>query len=187
MGNFMMANSTLVSMVSRDYNMHLAFCILTLELQYKSLLMATPLVHGIEDLHLILHFLEGSSWLTLPLPPDAFHYKQNIHEDWVVDGWNVSDTEHCVECVGDAFLEVYILLQGPRYYILLRRISNYSIVAIDKDQILNGGKGQSFISKKIFRLGGMAPSEWTRSVRAVRDTLVAESSWPGIDTSRRVV
>jgi len=43
------------------------------------------------------------------------------------------------------------------------------------------------ISKKIFRSGGMALSEWTRSVRAVRDTLVADYSVPGVNTTRRVV
>jgi len=42
------------------------------------------------------------------------------------------------------------------------------------------------ISKKHFRPGGMAPSEWTRSVRAVRDTPVADSSAPGVKTTRRV-
>jgi hypothetical protein len=42
------------------------------------------------------------------------------------------------------------------------------------------------ISKKYFRLGGMAPSQWTRSVRAVRDTPVADYSMPGLNTTRRV-
>ena len=43
-----------------------------------------------------------------------------------------------------------------------------------------------YISKKRFRPGGMAPSEWTRSVRAVRDTPVADYSAPGVNTTRRV-
>jgi len=42
------------------------------------------------------------------------------------------------------------------------------------------------ISKKRFRLGGMAASEWTHSIRAVRDTWVADYSTPGIVTSRHV-
>jgi hypothetical protein len=42
------------------------------------------------------------------------------------------------------------------------------------------------ISKKHLHLGGMAPSEWTRSVRAVRDTPVADYSAPGVITTRRV-
>ena len=42
------------------------------------------------------------------------------------------------------------------------------------------------ISKKHFCPGGMAPSEWTRSVRAVRDTPVADYSAPGVNTTRRV-
>jgi hypothetical protein len=42
------------------------------------------------------------------------------------------------------------------------------------------------ISKKHFRLGGMAASEWTCSVRAVRDTPVAEYSAPGVNTTGRV-
>jgi hypothetical protein len=33
----------------------------------------------------------------------------------------------------------------------------------------------------------MAASEWTRSVRAVRDTPVADYSVPGVNTMRRVV
>jgi len=44
----------------------------------------------------------------------------------------------------------------------------------------------SNISKKYFHPGGMALSEWTRSVRAVRDTLVADYSAPGLNTMRRV-
>jgi len=43
-----------------------------------------------------------------------------------------------------------------------------------------------YISKKHFRPGGMAPSEWTRSLRAVRDTPVADYSTPGVNTTRRV-
>ena len=42
------------------------------------------------------------------------------------------------------------------------------------------------ISKKHVRPGGMAPSEWTISVRAVRDTLVANYSAPVANTTRRV-
>jgi hypothetical protein len=43
-----------------------------------------------------------------------------------------------------------------------------------------------YISKKHFRLGGLAASEWTRSVRAIRDTQVADYSAPGVNTTRRV-
>jgi len=46
--------------------------------------------------------------------------------------------------------------------------------------------GYSSISKKHFRPCGMALSDWTRSVRAVRDTLVAGDSAPGVNTMRRV-
>jgi hypothetical protein len=41
-------------------------------------------------------------------------------------------------------------------------------------------------SKKYFCPGEMAPSEWTHSVRAVRDTLVADYSAPGVNSTRRV-
>jgi len=35
-----------------------------------------------------------------------------------------------------------------------------------------------YISKKHFRLGGMAASKWTRSIRAIRDTPLADySAW----------
>jgi len=42
------------------------------------------------------------------------------------------------------------------------------------------------ISKKYFRPVGMAPSEWTRSVRVVSDTPVADYSAPGINSTRRI-
>jgi hypothetical protein len=41
-------------------------------------------------------------------------------------------------------------------------------------------------SNKYFRLGGMAASEWMRSVRAIRDTPVADYSAPGVNSMRRV-
>ena len=46
--------------------------------------------------------------------------------------------------------------------------------------------GKLHISKKLFRPGGMALSEWTRSVRAFRDTPVADNYAPGVNTTRRV-
>ena len=42
------------------------------------------------------------------------------------------------------------------------------------------------ISKKHFRLGGLPASEWTRSVRAARDTRLAYYSAPGVNTTREV-
>ena len=42
------------------------------------------------------------------------------------------------------------------------------------------------ISKKCFHLWGMAQSEWTRFVRDVRDTPVAEYSVLGVNTTRRI-
>jgi len=42
------------------------------------------------------------------------------------------------------------------------------------------------ISKQHFHPGRMAPSEWTRSVRAVRDTPVADYSVPCVNTTHRV-
>jgi len=44
----------------------------------------------------------------------------------------------------------------------------------------------NYIGKKYFRPGGMAPSEWTRSVRAVRDTPVVDYSAPGVNSTGRV-
>ena len=41
------------------------------------------------------------------------------------------------------------------------------------------------ISKKHFRPGGMALSEWTRSIWVVRDIPVADNSVPGANTLRR--
>ena len=42
----------------------------------------------------------------------------------------------------------------------------------------------SLISKKLFRPGGMTPSEWTRSIRADRDILVEAYSAPGTNSTR---
>jgi hypothetical protein len=42
------------------------------------------------------------------------------------------------------------------------------------------------ISKRKFCPVGMAPSERTRSIRAGRDTLVADYSMPGLNTTHRV-
>jgi len=59
-----------------------------------------------------------------------------------------------------------------------------------RDDYFSGGcfitQYARFISKKHLRPGGMAPSEWMRSVRAVRDTALAEYSAPGVNTTRRV-
>ena len=72
--------------------MHMASCILSLELHYKWMLTATTLVHGIQDLRCILRFLQSSSWLTLQMPPDTFEYTLNIDDDWIADGSNVPGT-----------------------------------------------------------------------------------------------
>jgi len=45
---------------------------------------------------------------------------------------------------------------------------------------------KSYNSKKYFHPGGMARSDWTRSVRAVRDTPVADYSTPSLNTTRHV-
>jgi len=41
-------------------------------------------------------------------------------------------------------------------------------------------------ARKHFCLGGMAVSEWTCSIRAIRDTLVEDYSAPGVNTTRRI-
>jgi len=42
------------------------------------------------------------------------------------------------------------------------------------------------ISNKYFRPGGMAPSKWTHSIRAVSDTPVADYFPPGLNTMHHV-
>jgi hypothetical protein len=54
------------------------------------------------------------------------------------------------------------------------------------DNLLSEFRQLPFVSKKYFRPSGMAPSEWTRSVRAVRETLVADYSAPGVNSTRRI-
>jgi len=93
-GKFRNANGTLVEMDCCDYNKHMASGILSLEPQYKWMLMATPLGNGIEHLHWILHFLESSSWLTLQLLPDTFDYTPTSDNVWVADRSNLSGTKH---------------------------------------------------------------------------------------------
>jgi len=61
----------------------------------------------------------------------------------------------------------------------LRAYMHWSPTSIEDDL-------QSIISKKDFRLGGMAAWKWTRSIRAVRDTLAADCSAPGANTRRGV-
>jgi hypothetical protein len=56
------------------------------------------------------------------------------------------------------------------------RMRPYTILAFS----VNG------ISKKYYRPGGMAPSEWTRSISAVGDTPVADYSAPGVNSTHRV-
>jgi len=92
-GKYRKGNGMLVKMDSRDYNIHMASCILSLEPQYRWMLTAMPLVNRIEDLCWILCFLESSSWLTLQLPPDTFDNTLNIDDNWVADGGNVLGTE----------------------------------------------------------------------------------------------
>jgi len=53
--------------------------------------------------------------------------------------------------------------------------------------IVDWPRPTNHISRKIFSSGKMALSEWMRSVRAIRDTLVADYSTPGINAMRRVV
>jgi len=48
-------------------------------------------------------------------------------------------------------------------------------------------KARAVSAKKNFRPGAMAMSGWTRCVRAVRDTRVADDSTPGVNTTHRVV
>jgi hypothetical protein len=44
----------------------------------------------------------------------------------------------------------------------------------------------TLITKHHFRPGGMAGSQWTRSVKGIRDPLVADYSVSGANTTRRV-
>jgi len=80
------ANCTMVTMDSHEYNMYIASYILTLDLQYKWMLTATPLVNGFQDFCWILHFLESSSFLTLQLPPDTYDNTLNFDVHWVAEG-----------------------------------------------------------------------------------------------------
>jgi hypothetical protein len=57
------------------------------------------------------------------------------------------------------------------------------VYPIETCHTINPSKG---INKKYFRPGGMAPSECTHSVGAIRDTPVADYSALGRNTTRRV-
>jgi len=116
-GKFRKANRKLVNVDRRDYNMDMASCILSLEPQYKWMLMPTPLANGIEDLRWILRFLESSCWLTLQLPPNTFNHTLTIDDDWVADRTNVSGNES-----GVGFMPVADLYKkGPELGSLVHR------------------------------------------------------------------
>jgi len=101
----------IVTMDSRNYNIHMASFILSLKLQYKLMKMATPVVTGIKDIHWILNFLKQLSWLTLQLLLDAFDYTLNIVDDWIPNRCNML----CTDC-GDRFSPVADLYKtGPEF------------------------------------------------------------------------
>jgi hypothetical protein len=83
-----------------------------------------------------------------------------------------------------------VLKYTPVYYLQYAFNSTQLHIPSLLDSMLPGKLSRNIkvhISKKIFCSGGMALSEWTRSVRAVRDTPVADYSAPGVNTTRRVV
>jgi len=71
-------------------------------------------------------------------------------------------------------------LPNTTFMVVISRVPN------GKDMVLAPKHLQASISKKHFRPGGMAPSEWTRSVRAVRDTPVEDNSAPCANMTRHV-
>jgi hypothetical protein len=62
----------------------------------------------------------------------------------------------------------------------------FSVCGEDLIKIAFSTTNNTFISKRYFRPGGKAPSEWPRSVGAVTVTPVADYSAPGLNTTRRV-
>jgi len=92
-GKFGMANGSMVKMDSHNYSVYMAFYILSLELHYPWMLMATPVVNRIEDLRWILHYLERLSWLTLQLPPEKSNFTNTFDDHWVMEGSSVSGIE----------------------------------------------------------------------------------------------
>jgi len=88
--------------------------------------------------------------------------------------------------------ESFPLNDGDQYYELPPAsqahecITEQSVERALFSQSVKKAPGADNISKKHFRPGGMAPSEWTRSVRAVRGTPVADYSTPGVNATRRV-
>jgi len=89
------------------------------------------------------------------------------------------------ECIGVN----YSTLSDGRVMILLLGSHRSSVIGYKPwTNFINDiqGNPDHCISKKYFRPGGMAPSEWTRFLRAVRDTPVGDYSAPGINSMRRV-
>ena len=56
----------------------------------------------------------------------------------------------------------------------------------NRTQVEGSGLATTHISKQYFRPGGIALSEWTRSIRAVTDTPVVDYAARGVNTSCRV-
>jgi len=83
------------------------------------------------------------------------------------------------------------MIHFARYNSVYQKIFTFSCSLFLYNHSLSDILGQATygtwcISKKHFRPGGMAPSECTRSVRAVRDTPVADYSAPGVKNTRGV-
>jgi len=113
---FRKANGRMVKMDSCDDNMHMVSYTLSPGPQYKSMLMATLLVNGIEDSRWILRFLESLSRLTVHLPQDTFIHTVNFDDHWFADGSNVSGTER-----GAGFTPVADPYQnGPKFGLLVQ-------------------------------------------------------------------
>jgi len=116
---FRKANGTLVNMDSCHYNVHMASCILSQELQFNKMLMATPLVNGINDYCWILRFLDSSWQLSRQLLHDSFHHTFNMNDNWVTDASNVSDSKYGAGFTPDA--DPY--MNGPDFKILVHHLT----------------------------------------------------------------
>jgi len=107
--------------------------------------------------------------------------------------WRVNDFWSCIkynqggDCmlkfINDVFATFHSRGECDTLPTLKRKCASTTFIIVS--QVIEKGFVPC-IREKYFCLEGMAPSDWTGSVRAVRDTPVADYSAPGLNTTRRI-
>ena len=128
----------------------------------------------------------GSRWVlkTKRNPNESTRYKARL----VIKGYETTDFGETNAAVGKLTTFRYLTsLVGRSGWIIdhLDVVTRFLNPEVDDDDIYMA-LPEGSISKKHFRWGGMAQSEWTSSIRAVRDTQGADYPAPSVNTTGRI-